>query len=66
MPFLVCSVAAALVIHQRRGTTAVDVLASMGALNPKLGVPLLLAVLFFSNIYAGKEACGDILVSFRS
>ncbi|XP_031384334.1 protein RST1 isoform X2 [Punica granatum] len=64
MSFLVCSIAGLLVVHPSLGTSAMDVLASMGIMNPKVGVPLLLATLFFSNISACKsDASGDLTLN---
>lgn len=63
--FLVCSIAGLLVLHPSLGTSAVDVLSSLGTMNPKVGVALLLVTLFFSNISTCKEGVsGDIMVSY--
>lgn len=64
MPMRICTVAIVLVTHQLLGPAAVDVLTAMGLVDPKLGVPLLLGVLFFTNMFARKDVGrGDMLVS---
>lgn len=46
------------------GASAVDSLSSIAIMDPKLGVPLLLAVMFYSNIFTRNDAiCHDMLVS---
>ncbi|XVF58012.1 hypothetical protein PTKIN_Ptkin07bG0028200 [Pterospermum kingtungense] len=55
MPLLLGAIAAVLVIHPSIGSAAIDALASMGIMDPKLGVPLSLAVLFFNNIFTRKD-----------
>lgn len=63
MPMIICTVASVLVTHQLLGPAAVDVLTAMGLADPKLGVPLLLGVLFFTNIFARKDVGrGDMLL----
>ncbi|XP_056169713.1 protein RST1 isoform X2 [Syzygium oleosum] len=63
MPMTICTVASVLVTHQLLGPAAVDVLTAMGLVVPKLGVPLLLGVLFFTNIFARKDVGrGDMLL----
>ncbi|KAK4774399.1 hypothetical protein SAY86_009334 [Trapa natans] len=61
--FLVCSVASILVLHPSLGTSAIDVLSSLGTVNPKVGVALLLAALFLSNISTCRGASGDIMLN---
>ncbi|WCJ21056.1 ARM repeat superfamily protein [Euphorbia peplus] len=50
MPPFLCAITALLVAHQSLRHIALDTLATIGILDPKQGVPLLLAVLFYSNI----------------
>ncbi|OMO69375.1 Armadillo-type [Corchorus olitorius] len=56
MSLLLGVIAAVLVMHPSLGSAAIDALASIGVMNPKLGVPLLLAILFYNNIFTKKEA----------
>ncbi|XP_048128123.1 protein RST1 [Rhodamnia argentea] len=63
MPMRICTVASVLVTHQLQGPAAVDVLTAMGLVDPKLGIPLLLGVLFFTNMFARKDVGrGDMLL----
>ncbi|KAK2367877.1 pentatricopeptide repeat-containing protein [Trifolium repens] len=46
------------------GATTVDSLSSIAVMDPKLGVPLLLAIMFYSNIFTSNDIiCHDMLVS---
>ncbi|XP_052196381.1 protein RST1 isoform X2 [Diospyros lotus] len=54
MPVLLSAIASILVMHGTMGSSAVDFLAVVGIMDPKLGVPLLLAILFYNNIFSGK------------
>ncbi|XP_065878265.1 protein RST1 isoform X2 [Euphorbia lathyris] len=55
MPSLLCAITALLVAHESLGKIALDMLATIGILDPKQGVPLLLAVLFYSNIVTKND-----------
>ncbi|XVF14059.1 hypothetical protein REPUB_Repub09cG0024100 [Reevesia pubescens] len=55
MPLLLGAIAVVLVMHPSLGTAAIDALASIGIMDPKLGVPLLLAILFYINIFTRKD-----------
>ncbi|KAI8533657.1 hypothetical protein RHMOL_Rhmol10G0026200 [Rhododendron molle] len=48
---LSCSV---LVMHDKLGSSAVDLLAVVSIMDPKLGVPLLLTVLYYNDILSAK------------
>ncbi|CAN1347180.1 Protein RST1 [Linum perenne] len=55
MPQLLSAVGGVLVIHQLLGNDAVDLLAAVGIMDPKLGVGLLLSVLFYISIFTRKD-----------
>ncbi|KAJ7970794.1 Protein RST1 [Quillaja saponaria] len=55
MPFLLSAVVGVLLMHPSLGATALDSLAALGVMDPKLGVPLLLTILFYSNIFTTKN-----------
>lgn len=55
MPLLLSAIASVLVMHDKLGSSAVDLLAVVSIMDPKLGVPLLLAVLYYNNIFSGKD-----------
>ncbi|XVE84015.1 hypothetical protein DITRI_Ditri16bG0134800 [Diplodiscus trichospermus] len=55
MPLLLGAIAAVLVMNPSLGSAAIDALASIGIIDPKLGVPLLLAILFYNNIFTRKD-----------
>ncbi|KAK8631468.1 hypothetical protein V6N13_028254 [Hibiscus sabdariffa] len=55
MPLLLGAIAAVLVMHPSLGNSALDALASIGNMDPKLGVSLLLSVLFYNNIFTRKD-----------
>ncbi|KAK8993627.1 hypothetical protein V6N11_007854 [Hibiscus sabdariffa] len=55
MPLLLGAIAAVLVMHPSLGNAAIDALASIGNMDPKLGVSLLLSVLFYNNIFTRKD-----------
>lgn len=62
-PFL-SAVLSVLLIHPSMGAAAVDSLSSIAIMDPKLGVPLLLAIMFYSNIFTRNDIiCHDMLVS---
>ena len=53
-PYL-SAIMSVLVLHRAMGASAVDLLAVSGDMNPKLGVPLLLVILFYNNINCAKD-----------
>ncbi|XP_058188186.1 protein RST1 isoform X3 [Rhododendron vialii] len=55
MPLLLSAIASVLVMHDKLGSSAVDLLAVVSIMDPKLGVPLLLTVLYYNNILSGKD-----------
>ncbi|XP_039008484.1 protein RST1 isoform X2 [Hibiscus syriacus] len=55
IPLLLGAIAVVLVMHPSLGNAAIDALASIGNLDPKLGVSLLLSVLFYNNIFTRKD-----------
>ena len=58
------SLAGSLVIHQSLGSYAVETLASLSQMDPKLDVALFLAVLYYCNLLRCNVKCGkDMLVS---
>ncbi|KAM7509889.1 hypothetical protein LguiB_008764 [Lonicera macranthoides] len=59
MPPILGALASVLVIHHTLGSSAVDLLAVTGNMDPKLGVPLLLVILFYNNIFSGKDEVND-------
>lgn len=63
MPLFVSSIAGVLVLHHSLGSTAVESLAALGIMDPKLGVALLLAILFYISIFSRKDIeCPDMLL----
>lgn len=65
MPLLLGVIASVLLMHPSLGSSAVDAFAAVGMMDPKLGVPLLLAILFYSNIFTRKDViCQNKLVRF--
>ncbi|XP_059670118.1 protein RST1 [Cornus florida] len=55
LPLLLGTIASVLIMHHKLGDSAVDILAVSGIMDPKLGVPLLLSILFYNNIFSGKD-----------
>lgn len=55
MPLLIGSIAGFLIMHPSQGRSAVDLLASIGVMEPKLGTTLLLTILFYNNIFSSKD-----------
>ncbi|KAK9272918.1 hypothetical protein L1049_003297 [Liquidambar formosana] len=55
MPLLVSSIAAVLVFNHLLGSAAVDSLVAVGIMDSKLGVPMLLSILFYINIFSRKD-----------
>lgn len=67
MPMILCSVAGVFLLHQTTNF-AVDLFAIGSNIEPKLGVPLLLTVLFYNHICSSAEIYNDfhdMLVSIR-
>lgn len=65
MPSLLCATAVVLLMHQSLGCEAVDSLTAIASLDPKLGAQLLLAILFFSNIFTRKDVVShNMMVCF--
>lgn len=64
MPLLLSAVLSVLLIHPSLGAAAVDSLSSIAIMDPRLGVPLLLTIMFYSNIFTRNDVvCHDMLVS---
>ncbi|WJX70216.1 hypothetical protein P8452_54347 [Trifolium repens] len=60
---LLSAVLSVLLIHPSMGAAAVDSLSSIAVMDPKLGVPLLLAIMFYSNIFTRNDIiCHDMLL----
>ncbi|KAF1859358.1 hypothetical protein Lal_00009942 [Lupinus albus] len=55
MPSLLTAVIGVLLIHPSMGAAAVNSLSSIAIMDPKLGVPLLLTIMFYSNIFIRKD-----------
>ncbi|KAI7987000.1 Protein RST1 [Camellia lanceoleosa] len=53
MPLLLSAIASILVMHGKLGSSTIEFLAVIGIMDPKLGVPLLLTILFYTNIFSG-------------
>ncbi|XP_057515701.1 protein RST1 isoform X2 [Amaranthus tricolor] len=64
IPFLMDSLAGSLVIHQSLGSYAVETLASLSQMDPKLDVALFLAVLYYCNLLRCNVKCGKDMLSF--
>lgn len=61
---LLCSIASILVMHPMLGSSAVESLAAIGLVDPKLAMPLLQALLFYNKMlcsYGSNSA--ELLVS---
>ncbi|KAL1203391.1 Protein RST1 [Cardamine amara subsp. amara] len=62
IPILLGSVAGVLVMHPSLGAEAIDSLTTIGGIDPKMSVPLLLAVLYYSNLLSRTDVpCQNIL-----
>ena len=55
MPLLLSAIAGLLVMHEVQGGTAVDSLVAIALMDPKLGAQMLLAILFYNNIFTRKD-----------
>ncbi|KAK7316466.1 hypothetical protein VNO77_35522 [Canavalia gladiata] len=63
IPLLPSAVLSVLLIHPLMGAAAVDSLSSIAIMDPKLGLPLLLAIMFYSNIFTKHDVnCHDMLL----
>ena len=64
MPLLLSAITCGLFMHHSLGCAAIDSLAAIGIMDPKLGVTMLLTILFFNNIFSSKGiGFHDMLVS---
>ncbi|CBI34876.3 unnamed protein product, partial [Vitis vinifera] len=54
MPLLLSAITCGLFMHHSLGCAAIDSLAAIGIMDPKLGVTMLLTILFFNNIISSK------------
>lgn len=65
MPLLLAAVLNVLLIHPSMGAASVDSLSSIAIADPKLGLPLLLTIMFYSNIFRRSDVnCHDMLVTY--
>ncbi|CAM8925251.1 unnamed protein product [Rhodiola kirilowii] len=62
MSLLVGAVASVLILHDSLKREAVDTLSAVGALDSKLGVTILLAILFYINLFSKSETSNDMQV----
>ncbi|KAG2383824.1 Protein RST1 Protein RESURRECTION 1 [Vigna angularis] len=63
MPLLLAAVLNVLLIHPSMGASSVDSLSSIAIVDPKLGLPLLLTIMFYSNIFRRSDVnCHDMLL----
>lgn len=58
MPLILCTVASVFLLHQKRNF-AIDLFAIGSNVEPKLGVPLLLTILFYNHICSSAEKYND-------
>lgn len=64
IPMLLGALAGSLVVHESLGSYAIEILAFLNNMDPTLGVPLLLAVLYYCNFVRCYSKCSnDLLVS---
>lgn len=54
MPLLLSAIASILVMHGKLGSSAVEFLAVIGIMDPKLGVPLLLTIFSTLTYFMGQ------------
>lgn len=67
IPILLGAVAGVLVMHPSLGPDAIDSLTTIGGIDPKMSVPLLLAVLYYSNLLSRSDIpCQSLLVRLLS
>eukprot|EP00268_Persea_americana_P065809 TRINITY_DN8853_c0_g1_i8.p1 TRINITY_DN8853_c0_g1~~TRINITY_DN8853_c0_g1_i8.p1 ORF type:complete len:1238 (-),score=223.86 TRINITY_DN8853_c0_g1_i8:5425-9138(-) len=62
MPLLLCALVATLVMHPTMGRSAVDSLAALGIMDPKVGVPLLLSILFYNKVSCSGGCKSPVLL----
>lgn len=62
IPSLLCAIAGVLLMHKSLGCEAVDSLAAIAIVDPKLGAHLLLVILFFSNIFTRKDVISHTML----
>ncbi|XP_019185386.1 PREDICTED: protein RST1 isoform X4 [Ipomoea nil] len=55
MPLLLSGIACVLLMHQSLGHSAGDLLAICNKMEPKLGVPLMLVILFYNHMYSDNK-----------
>ncbi|KAL2528915.1 Protein RST1 [Forsythia ovata] len=55
MPAILCAIGSVLLMHQKLRNSAVDLLAVCSNMEPKLGVPLLLLVLFYNHVFLSND-----------
>uniref|UniRef100_A0A7N0TGW4 DUF3730 domain-containing protein n=1 Tax=Kalanchoe fedtschenkoi TaxID=63787 RepID=A0A7N0TGW4_KALFE len=60
MSLLVCAVACVLIVNDSLKPDAVDTLSAVGTLDTKHGVTVLLAILFYINIFSNSQASGEM------
>ncbi|PIN21822.1 hypothetical protein CDL12_05455 [Handroanthus impetiginosus] len=58
MPLILCAVASVILLHPK-GNSAINLLAIGSNVEPKLGVPLLLIILFYNQIFSSTEKCNN-------
>uniref|UniRef100_A0A1D1Z387 Uncharacterized protein KIAA1797 n=1 Tax=Anthurium amnicola TaxID=1678845 RepID=A0A1D1Z387_9ARAE len=51
MPLLLSAVASTFIVHPKLGTSAIDSLASLATMDPKVSMTLLLAILFYHKVF---------------
>ncbi|XP_024006795.1 protein RST1 isoform X2 [Eutrema salsugineum] len=62
IPILLGAVAGVLVMHPSLGPEAIDSLSAIGGIDPKMSVPLLLVVLYYSNLLSRTDVpCQSLL-----
>lgn len=67
IPILLGALAGVLVMHPSLGPDAIDSLTAVGGIDPKMSVPLLLVVLYYSNLLSRTNVlCQSLLVSLLS
>jgi len=65
MPLILAAVLNVLLIHPSMGAASVDSLSSIAIVDPKLGLPSLLTIMFYSNIFRRSDInCQDMLVTY--
>uniref|UniRef100_A0A803MT51 DUF3730 domain-containing protein n=1 Tax=Chenopodium quinoa TaxID=63459 RepID=A0A803MT51_CHEQI len=63
VPFLLGALTGSLVVHQSLGSSAIETLAALSNMEPKLGVSLLLAVLYYCNLLRSNiKDCNEWLL----